>query len=236
MSNLKRNGRWRPNSGFSLIELVIVMTIMAMLVGVVAPVASTMMNREAKKATLEEMQIYSAAVEQYFEDTTALPDEVSDLLADNAVAGWAGPYLSGSVNDAAVSSTDFEADAWKNAYRLTISGDSWTLESRGPNRAWGGSDDLTVVVNVGGVRRQLTEKRLAVINQAVLSYNAYWLVNDAGTGRPVPLSDTWSTARTRLISTGFLSNATEYQTDAWGSAYVRLGSLGPPDQFESVNY
>jgi len=223
-------------AGFSLIELVIVMTIMALLVGVVAPVAGTLLNRESKKATLAEMRHYATAVELYFEDTAALPDEITDLLADNSVVGWAGPYLSGGVVDAGAGANDFEADAWRNAYRLTIAGDTWTLESRGANRAWGGADDLSVVVDVSSVRRRLSGERLAVINQAVLNYNAYWLVNDAGSGRPVALSDTWSAARTRLIATGYLSNASAYASDAWGSAFVRLGTLGPPDRFESPNY
>ncbi|MEZ6013656.1 MAG: prepilin-type N-terminal cleavage/methylation domain-containing protein [Planctomycetota bacterium] len=228
--------RRRSVQGFSLIELVIVMMIMAMLVGVVTPVASTMLNREGKKATIAEMAAFGDAVQLYFEDTLALPDEVSDLLADNAVTGWAGPYLSGSIVDASAGATDFEADAWNNAYRLTLSGDTWTLESRGADRAWGGGDDLSIVVNVGGVRRELTEERLAVINRAVLNYNAYWLVTDSATGRPVALADDWATARARLISTSYLSNAADYQTDGWGSAFVRLGTLGPPDRFESVNY
>jgi general secretion pathway protein G len=223
-------------SGFSLIELVIVMTIMAILAGVVTPVASTMINREAKKATLTEMNGYATAVEQYFEDTNALPNDVMDLVVDDGSTGWSGPYLSGNIQDAGAASTDFEADSWQNPYRLTIGASTWLLESRGRDRAWGGGDDLSVLVDVSNVRRRLTEERLAVINQAVINYNTYWLVVDAMTGRPVQLADDWPSARTRLIATGFLSNAADYQTDAWGSAFVRLGTLGPPDRFESANY
>ena len=222
--------------GFTLIELVIVMTIMALLAGVVAPVASTMINRAGRAATLEELEVFAAAVEDYFEDTSALPGEVMDLLVDDGVSGWAGPYLSGAVTDAGAASTDFEADAWANPYRVTVAGDTWTLASRGPDRTVGGTDDLSVTVDVSGVRRRVTEERLAVINAAVLNYNDYWLVVDSGTGRPVELADDWDTARTRLVSTGFLSNAAEYGTDAWGDDFVRLGTLGPPDRFESVNF
>lgn len=226
----------RPRGGFTLLELVIVMTIMAVLVGVVAPVGSTMLNRAGRKATLEELEVYAAAVEDYFEDTGALPSEVMDLVADDGSTGWAGPYLTGAVTDAGAASTDFEADAWNNPYTVTISGDTWTLASRGVDRVVGGGDDLSVVVDVSGVRRRQTEERLAVINTAVQNYNDYWLEVDAGTGRPVSLADDWDTARTRLVSTGFLSNASEYATDAWGDDFVRVGTSGPPDRFESAHF
>ncbi len=233
---MQRSFKQRNRAGFSLIELVIVMTIMALLVGVVTPVASTLINREGRKATSAELATYADAVERYFEDTGALPANTRALVINPTVAGWAGPYLSGGVADASIAAGDFELDAWNNPYRVTVAGSTWTLASRGADRVFGGGDDLAVTVDVTLVRRRLTEERAAVINAAVVAYNSYWLVTDAMTGRPVPLANDWASARTRLIATGHLSNAAEYATDGWGSAFVRLGTLGPPDRFVSPNY
>ena len=214
------------HGGFTLVEIIVVMLIITVLAGVAIPVAGQAVNREAKKATRAEMQGIDAAVRQYFLDTGALPANASALSVDPGVAGWSGPYLSGGVETSGAGASDFDQDGWGVPYTLSTSGDQWTLRSNGEDRTAGTADDVVMAVDVTRERRTLTDERLRVINLAIRLYNEDWLSPPPPTS-PDPLSDTWSTAFTQLVTRGYLPNAPEYRTDGWGDDFVRVGAGGP---------
>jgi type II secretion system protein G len=222
-------------SGFSLVEIVVVMLIMTVLAGVVAPVASKIRDREARKATTAEMQNVDEAVRLYFLDTGALPANADAMTTDpGSVTGWSGPYLSGGVGNGSSSSTDFGMDGWGVPYSISVAGDVWTLTSAGPDRVQGTTDDLELDVDVTRERRELTDERLAVINLAIRLYNDDWL-SPAPPTSPDPLSDTWSTAFGQLVGRGYLANSSTFLTDGWGDSFVRVGSSGPVVSVTSPN-
>lgn len=235
MTPLRSHTRPAANgAGFTLVEIIVVMLIITVLAGVAIPVAGQAVNREAKKATRAEMQGIDEAVRQYFLDTSALPGSASALSVDPGVPGWSGPYLSGGVDTAGAGATDFDQDGWGVAYRLSMAGDLWTLASNGPDRAAGTTDDVVMAVDVTRERRALTDERVLVINLAIRLYNEDWLSPPPPTAAD-PLSDTWSTAYTQLVTRGYLPNATEYRTDGWGIDFVRVGSGGPVVAVTSAN-
>lgn len=217
-------------SGFTLVEMVVVITIMTIVAGVAVPVAGKLFNREATKATRTEMRAFDDATRMYFADTGVLPTTAGEFTTDSGVAGWAGPYLSGGVDAA---SLDFAEDAWDNAYNLSIAGDVWTLTSNGPDRTAGTTDDLVLTVDVTPERRSTTFERLEVINLAIRLYNEDWL-SPPSPSIPDPLSTSWPTAHAQLVSRGYLPNDPEYATDGWGVDFQSVGGVAPVVAVEST--
>lgn len=88
-------------SGFSLVELVITMTIMTILVGVVSMRAGGMTDKARAAKIVANVEGLRTPVTLYHQDTNALPREYSGyqgasyhmLSQDPGVTGWEGPYI-----------------------------------------------------------------------------------------------------------------------------------------------
>lgn len=88
-------------SGFSLIELVITMTIMAILVGVVSLRSGALTGKAQATKVAETVNAYKTACTMYFGDTGQSPIEYTGyagatyhrLSQDPSITGWNGPYL-----------------------------------------------------------------------------------------------------------------------------------------------
>ncbi len=88
-------------SGFSLVELVITMTIMTILVGVVSMRASGMTDKARAAKIISTIENLRTPATLYQQDTNQLPREYSGyqgatyhrLSQDPGVAGWDGPYI-----------------------------------------------------------------------------------------------------------------------------------------------
>ena len=151
--------------GFTLMELVVVMLVIIVLAGVIAPQVNRVINkaREARaKADLEKLK---SAMLAYKEDTGRLPPgsdfcgdltsgcSVEDsLLSDDGSAGWDGPYLDSPIPQ----------DPWSRYYRYDNNdgvpsgeisyalsrGRNGVIETTNPNRtgATAGGDDIYVVI------------------------------------------------------------------------------------------
>ena len=214
--------------GFTLIELVIAIAIVAVLAGAAIPVTSKMLTYKARKATREELQVLGDAALDHFRDTRTIPTAISNLVVDAGASGWAGPYLGGAVTDQLTGSSGFEVDAWSRAYRFSVSGDQLTIASRAEDANFGSADDLAIVVDVGVARREETVDELTLLNQAVNAYNATYLAS-------APLASVWATAYSTLVTRGYLPSYTGYLTDGWDQAYVAVGSGGPLVELTSTN-
>lgn len=105
------NLRTRPNTtasrrGFSLVELVITMTIMTILVGVVSMRAGSMTNKARSAKITSLVDNLKTAVMMYHQDTNQLPREYNGyqgatfhrLSQDPGIDGWEGPYIETPIN------------------------------------------------------------------------------------------------------------------------------------------
>jgi len=202
-----------PRSGFTLLELVVTVTIVAILAGAAVPVTSKVLGHRARQATRAELQTLADAVVQYVWDTNALPAELADLLVDPRVAGWSGPYLPGVVTDELTDAPGYLVDAWSRGYSVAATDDVLTITSAGADGRFGTDADVSIDVNVTPVRRARTLDRLEVVNAAVRAYNAVHLP-------AAPLSSSWTRAYEELIDAGLMPRAPEYRTDAWGDELV----------------
>lgn len=201
-----------PRSGFTLLEIVVVVAIIAMLAGAAIPLASKMMQSQARKATKSEIEALGETALEYFRDTGAVPGSVAALLTNPGTTGWAGPYLAGTVRDTISGLAGYEVDAWSRAYVITA-GTTWTVASRGPDGITGNADDVSLTVDFTPVKRELTLDRLRTINNAITLYNQAY-------GATSPLPANYTTILDRLVTNGYLPTRTGYSADAWGSAYV----------------
>ena len=91
-------------SGFSLIEIVIAVTIMGIIAGLVVPQAVQYLRQSKKRATKVALVSVQEAISLYQSDVGAYPQTLEDLKTkptDEKIAKrWEGPYIKRSPNDA----------------------------------------------------------------------------------------------------------------------------------------
>lgn len=215
--------------GFTLLELVVVLTIMAILAGAAVPVASMAINSKRKSATADELDGLQRAAAEYFRDTGALPSAVSDLETNPGVSGWVGPYLQRFSIDANTGLSQYAVDAWWQPYQLSSSTSVLTITSAATGGVYGDANDISVTLDVTPIRREKTLETVAIVNRAIAAYNTSYLDSD-------PLPATYSTLLSKLVTRGYLPASSPYATDGWGDALeADPAGLTPVVRVKSVN-
>lgn len=121
-----------PTKGFSLIEILVVMAIIAMLAVMVAPNIFNQQAGAQRDAALAQISAIEASLDAYFIDVQSYPDSLDGLNEnDSGRASWNGPYMR----------RDVPLDPWGNEYVYESSGRSFTLYSYGPDGERGGEGD-----------------------------------------------------------------------------------------------
>lgn len=124
---------------FTLIEILLVVIILGILIGLVAPRyagRSEEVRKQAAKADIEGG--VSLALDLYELDMGRYPQRLEDLIQKPAAAGtWKGPYLKKGL----------PKDPWGHGYVYRYPGahnsDSFDLSSSGPDGQEGNEDDVT---------------------------------------------------------------------------------------------
>ncbi|WP_242448845.1 type II secretion system major pseudopilin GspG [Burkholderia metallica] len=106
----------RAQKGFTLLELLVVLLIIALLAGYVGPKLFSQVDKAKVKSTEAQMKTIGDALTQFRLDTGRYPtaDEGLDALVvePQDASGWSGPYLAKSV----------PKDAWGRAYQWNVPG------------------------------------------------------------------------------------------------------------------
>lgn len=119
------------SSGFTLIEILVVMAIIAMLAVLVAPNIFNQQAGAMRDAATAEISTLSAALDMYRLDVGRYPDSLDGLMQnDSDRAAWNGPYLRGS---------ELPNDPWDNPYVYESDDGSFNLYSLGADGAEGGA-------------------------------------------------------------------------------------------------
>jgi general secretion pathway protein G len=132
MMNTQRTSRIaaRAQRGFSLIEILIVVALIALIAGMVANQVFGGQDRAKVKMAQAQVAALSGKVSQYEGDTGALPQRLEDLMTSpGSVKGWLGPY----------SKEGELKDPWNTPYEYRVSGRSFTITSHGADRQPGGT-------------------------------------------------------------------------------------------------
>jgi general secretion pathway protein G len=130
--------------GFTLLELLVVMVIIGLLAGFVAPRYFAQVGKSRVKAARAQIDALDKALEQYRLDVGHLPTTTEGLAALNAppqgVNGWEGPYLK----------KDVPLDPWGHAYVYAQPGthqNDFDLLSYGRDGQLGGSGEDADITN-----------------------------------------------------------------------------------------
>lgn len=133
----------RPVRGFTLLELLVVMVIIGLLVGYVAPRYFSQIGKSEVKAARAQIDALGKALDMYRLDTGHYPPAELGLgalvQAPSGETKWAGPYLSKGVPN----------DPWGNAYQYRIPGTAgdFDLFSLGKDGKPGGSNEDADITN-----------------------------------------------------------------------------------------
>lgn len=133
----------RPARGFTLLELLVVILIIGLLTGIVAPRFLGQVSRSESTAARAQLDAFDKALQAYRIDTGRFPSTAQGLKALGVQQPdeprWRGPYLQG----------ELPVDPWGTAYQYRTpgrQGREYELLSFGKDRAPGGSGDDTDIV------------------------------------------------------------------------------------------
>jgi general secretion pathway protein G len=133
--------KWPNQTGFSLMELLIVMVILGMLAAIVGPQLWKHLGGAQQKATATQIANFEAALDAYRLDTFQYPASLDELVKNNANnPKWRGPYLNKGL----------PKDPWGNEYQYRKpgrEGRDYDLFSFGADGQEGGDGDNTDVGN-----------------------------------------------------------------------------------------
>ena len=141
---MKLLGR-RSNRGFTLLELLVVIVIIGLLAGLVAPRYFDQIGKSNTKIAKAQIEALEKALDQYRLDVGAYPTTEQGLAALNArpqnAEKWAGPYLKKAV----------PPDPWGNRYVYKSPGDhgEYDLYSLGQDNQAGGIGEAADVTSWG---------------------------------------------------------------------------------------
>jgi general secretion pathway protein G len=203
----------RRDSGFTLIELVVVVAILALLAAAAVPTATAIEAGEKYALARDEMRGFATAVCAYARDTVAVPSDMVALVANAAATGgWQGPYLTTATGGA-------PNDPWGAPYALTsLGGTRVRVSSAGPDRVAGTADDASHDVDVAPEFRARTQFVVDTVNRAIALHNgratAQW------TALPANVDTLVSTLRTE----GYLNASVDWTVDALGAKLTPGGS------------
>jgi general secretion pathway protein G len=133
----------RRSEGFTLLELLVVIVIIGMLAGLVAPRYFDQVSKSNTKIAKAQIDSLEQALDQYRLDVGAYPTTEQGLAALNtkpqSLEKWAGPYLKKAV----------PPDPWGNRYLYKSPGDhgDYDLSSLGSDGQPGGSGEAADVTS-----------------------------------------------------------------------------------------
>ena len=125
------------NSGFTLLELLLVMAILVVLASLSTVAIFSMQKSAYSKNALVEIKTLKDACKAYRLNVGSFPSQLDDLYNNPSGlsrAAWGGPYVEEPV----------EGDPWNRPYKYTAdeANDMVTITSSGPDGASGTDDDI----------------------------------------------------------------------------------------------
>lgn len=142
-AHLTYSPRVRPQIGFTLLELLVVLVIIGLLVGYVAPRFFSQVGKSEVKVARAQLKSLEDALDQYRLDVGHYPSSDQGLAALNAQpageARWQGPYLRKNVPN----------DPWGNPYSFQSPGShgEYDLSSLGKDGQAGGTGEAADITS-----------------------------------------------------------------------------------------
>ena len=134
----------RSELGFTLVEILVVITIIALVMSLVGPRVLNYLGESKVKAAKIQIESLASAVELYYLDTGQYPSSSeglnSLLLRPGNVTGWNGPYLKGN---------GVPSDPWGKPYLYRAPGQNgaYDISSLGADGLQGGTGAAADIVS-----------------------------------------------------------------------------------------
>lgn len=126
-------------AGFTLVELLIVITILGLLMSLVAPKMFSKVGSTQINTAVAQMHNLETSLDTYRLDVGYYPETLAELRSSTK-PGWDGPYLP----------KDVPLDPWGHPYQYKTPGDDgkpYSLMSFGKDGQEGGTDDNEDITN-----------------------------------------------------------------------------------------
>jgi general secretion pathway protein G len=140
----RRRSARHGERGFTLVEILVVITIIGLIMGLVGPRVLNYLTESKAKAAKIQIESFSSALDLYFLDNGRYPSSSEGLTAlvqrPGSTMTWNGPYLKGAV---------VPNDPWGNAYQYRAPGQHGTYDimSYGADGQEGGSGTASDIVS-----------------------------------------------------------------------------------------
>ncbi|MDH7601011.1 MAG: type II secretion system protein GspG [Armatimonadota bacterium] len=126
MSNLMPRVRRR---GFTLVELLVVIVVLAVLAAIVLPKFMDSSKRSKESALRSDLKLLRNAIGLFYTDTGAYPKTLSDLAATSAPAKG----LDSSGNEVSINAADWHGPYLQEVPNDPISGSAFNYSTTAPN-------------------------------------------------------------------------------------------------------
>ena len=122
-------------SGFTLVEVLLVVAILGILAGVVVGNFKNHGAKSRERATRASIASIGTQIAVFQIDMGRYPKSLDELVSDPGSSSWNGPYVMGGV--AAM------ADAWGTPFSYKVDGGTFKIISAGTDATTGTADDIT---------------------------------------------------------------------------------------------
>ena len=133
--------RTSRQSGFTLMEIMLVLIIMAAVAGIVAMNVLPQQDRANKRAAVAQIGIFKGMISTYRFEVGQLPEKLEDLHVQPTNLPDPTKWLQ-------LSDKPIPNDPWNQPYEYKLSGDTYDLRSMGIDRQSGTEDDVTAETKI----------------------------------------------------------------------------------------
>jgi general secretion pathway protein G len=140
----RRRSARHGERGFTLVEILVVITIIGLIMGLVGPRVLNYLTESKAKAAKIQIESFSSALDLYFLDNGRYPSSSEGLTAlvqrPGSTMTWNGPYLKGAL---------VPNDPWGNPYQYRAPGQHGTYDimSYGADGQEGGTGSASDIVS-----------------------------------------------------------------------------------------
>ena len=140
----RRRAKRRGERGFTLVEILVVITIIGLIMGLVGPRVLNYLTESKVKAAKIQIESFGSALDLFFLDTGRYPSGSEGLAAlvqrPGSIPAWNGPYLKGGA---------VPTDPWGNPYIYRAPGQrgAYDLSSNGADGQEGGTGTAADITN-----------------------------------------------------------------------------------------